>query len=90
MSGPLVMTFTTQGPGGVPGMLRSQAAVSDVVSVPARTALAIARQIEAREALYLVTLDLRERADEAARMAMVWCGVAVALAVAPLLQAVLA
>lgn len=72
MSDTLSMTFDTDGPGGVPGALRSAAAVYPTVTIPARMALRIARDLEglaaARCALQTTNLAVDAVQDSVARV----------------------
>lgn len=72
MTGPVMMTFDASGPAGVAGALRSAAASSPQVTLAPLTALRIARQMEAGEALYLALMDLRDRNDAAQRRVLLW------------------
>jgi hypothetical protein len=63
MSGPgddVVMTIDTDGPGGLPGALRTAAACGPVVPISASLALRIAREVEAGAGL---AEALRSRAE---------------------------
>lgn len=63
MSVVLDMTFDTTGPGGVPGALRSAAAVYPVVTITARVALKVARDLDGLAAARVALQETNDAAD---------------------------
>jgi hypothetical protein len=61
MTDAAILSFDPDGPTGVPGALRSAAATLEVVPVPAKLALRIARQLDEAQAqvnaMQLMTVD---------------------------------
>ncbi len=102
MTDAAVLTFDPDGPAGVSGALRSAAAALDVVPVPAKLALRIARQLDDAQAqvdaLAQMTVDrlsaeAMEKIDQARRAATFvgWaCGFVLGLVTPYALAAVLA